>query len=60
MNRLAKRGFVLLELLLVLVVIAMLAGGYFANQGNPNKEGSMYQTSMSRSKDAASKDATLG
>lgn len=47
-------GFVLIELLVVLVVIAMLAGAYF----NHNPDGgagseSTYERSMARSNDAA-------
>lgn len=47
-------GFVLIELLLVLIVIAILAGGYFARNSQKNEQ-SLYQTSLSRSGDAACK-----
>ena len=48
------RAFVLIELLIVLVVIAILAGGYFAHPGTGSKASpSMYQTSMNKSGNAA-------
>lgn len=52
-NSFVRGGFVLIELLLVLVVIAILAGGFF-HKGTPTSQ-STYQMSMSRSKDAACK-----
>lgn len=50
-----RRAFALLELLLVLVVIAALVGGYFTVSGNSASEQSVYQATMSRSKNTACK-----
>lgn len=47
-------GFVLIELLLVVVIVAMLAGAYFNhNPGGGSESQSTYERSMERSNDAA-------
>ena len=52
-KRTHKTGFVILELLIVLVVIAILAGGYFSkNRTGDNAQGT-YQMSMQRSNNTA-------
>jgi prepilin-type N-terminal cleavage/methylation domain-containing protein len=48
-----QNGFVFLELLVVLVVIAILAGSYFNRSNSPKGEEGTYQRSMTRSNDAA-------
>lgn len=53
MKRMRNSGFVFLELLIVLVVIAILAGGYFSkNRTGDNAQGT-YQMSMQRSNNTA-------
>ena len=49
----AVRAFVLIELLLVLVVIAILAGGYFSKNNNIADSRSTYQMSIGRSNNTA-------
>ena len=49
----ADRAFVLIELLLVLVVIAILAGGYFSQNNNIADSKSTYQMSIGRSNNTA-------
>ncbi len=49
----APRAFVLIELLLVLVVIAILAGGYFSRNNNIADSRSTYQMSIGRSNNTA-------
>ena len=48
-----RQAFVLIELLLVLVVIAILAGGYFSRNDAAGDQRSMYQTSINRSNNTA-------
>lgn len=48
----ARRAFVLIELLLVLIVIAILAGGYFGTKGSDDSK-STYQRSMDTSRNSA-------
>lgn len=55
MRRQKGRGFVLIELMLVLIVIAILAGSYFSQNRSANSEQGIYQISMNRSKDVACK-----
>jgi prepilin-type N-terminal cleavage/methylation domain-containing protein len=52
---LLPRAFVLLELLLVVVIIAILAGAYFNRNNNPGDPRSTYQMSMGKANDAACK-----
>lgn len=49
------RGFVFLELLLALIIIAILAGGYFSRDGGPQGSQSTYQRTMTRTDDAVCK-----
>lgn len=49
-----RGGFVMLELLIVLVVVAILAGSYFGRGSGPKGDSqSTYERSMSKSQDAA-------
>jgi prepilin-type N-terminal cleavage/methylation domain-containing protein len=50
---LRNNGFVLLELLIVLVVVAILAGGYFSKNRTGENAQSTYQMSMQRSNNTA-------
>lgn len=49
-----KRGFAILELVIVLIIIAILSGWYFSNGGNSAQQAaSQYQHSMEKSNNTA-------
>ena len=48
-----RRGFALLELLLVVIVIAVLAGSYFNRGAGGGKDSGTYQYSVGKSKNTA-------
>ncbi|MCX7017666.1 MAG: prepilin-type N-terminal cleavage/methylation domain-containing protein [bacterium] len=55
MMKSARSAFAFIELLLVLVVLAILASGYFGVTGNLAQNRATYETSITRANDTACK-----